>query len=166
MSQRQLNISIASQIDLQTVKDLAYKIWPEAYGEILSAEQISYMLDKIYDLRVLEQQLSDGYLFALATDQERAIGFASWSRLDVKKFKLHKIYLLPSEQGHGYGRQLLRFVIHEITEPEGKSLILNVNRQNPAKHFYEKEGFTVIDEQDIDIGGGYFMNDYIMARAL
>ena len=46
------------------------------------------------------------------------------------------------------------------------SLLLNVNRQNKAKFFYEKLGFTVIKEEDIDIGNGYFMNDYVMEKRL
>ena len=45
-------------------------------------------------------------------------------------------------------------------------LQLNVNRHNTAKSFYEKLGFAVIKEEDIDIGSGYFMNDYIMEKRL
>jgi len=41
-----------------------------------------------------------------------------------------------------------------------------VNRQNNAKNFYEKLGFVVIKEEDIDIGNGYFMNDYVMEMML
>jgi ribosomal protein S18 acetylase RimI-like enzyme len=40
-------------------------------------------------------------------------------------------------------------------------LDLNVNRNNQAKHFYEKIGFNVIREEDIPIGP-YWMNDYVM----
>ena len=48
----------------------------------------------------------------------------------------------------------------------GTTLQLNVNRQNNAKEFYEKMGFAVIGEEDIDIGSGYYMNDYIMEKKL
>jgi len=44
------------------------------------------------------------------------------------------------------------------------SLQLNVNRNNNAKVFYEKIGFAVIKEEDIDIGNGYLMNDYVMEK--
>jgi hypothetical protein len=37
-----------------------------------------------------------------------------------------------------------------------------VNRYNKAKGFYEKLGFKVIGKEDIDIGNGYLMNDYVM----
>ena len=44
------------------------------------------------------------------------------------------------------------------------ALELNVNRHNKARFFYEKNGCTVEGEVDIDIGGGYFMSDYIMKQ--
>ena len=43
---------------------------------------------------------------------------------------------------------------------------LNVNRYNKALYFYEKHGFTIAQEVDIEIGEGYFMNDYIMKLSL
>ena len=45
-------------------------------------------------------------------------------------------------------------------------MLLNVNRRNKAKQFYEHLGFTIISEEDIDIGQGYFMNDYVMEKKL
>ena len=44
----------------------------------------------------------------------------------------------------------------------GTKLELNVNRYNKARFFYLKQGFIMIGEEDIEIGEGYFMNDYIM----
>ena len=32
--------------------------------------------------------------------------------------------------------------------------------------FYEKLGFSVVGEEDIDIGQGYFMNDFVMEKKL
>jgi len=37
-----------------------------------------------------------------------------------------------------------------------------VNRYNKAKDFYEKAGFIIKETADIEIGGGFFMNDYVM----
>jgi ribosomal protein S18 acetylase RimI-like enzyme len=55
-------------------------------------------------------------------------------------------------------------LITAIKQKGATSLLLNVNRNNPTKGFYEKLGFTVIKEEDIDIGNGYFMNDYVMEK--
>jgi ribosomal protein S18 acetylase RimI-like enzyme len=41
-----------------------------------------------------------------------------------------------------------------------------VNRENKAIGFYNKLGFTIIAEEDIPIGNGFFMNDYVMQISL
>ena len=43
---------------------------------------------------------------------------------------------------------------------------MEVNRENVrAQRAYERYGFGRVEEAVFDIGGGYVMNDYIMARA-
>jgi len=43
---------------------------------------------------------------------------------------------------------------------------LNVNRFNKALSFYQKSGYTIVGEENIDIGNGYFMEDYKMEKIL
>jgi ribosomal protein S18 acetylase RimI-like enzyme len=43
-----------------------------------------------------------------------------------------------------------------------KTMILNVNRFNPAVSFYEKYGFRTVKEEVIDIGNGFVMDDFVM----
>ena len=69
---------------------------------------------------------------------------------------------MPEQQGKGTGKILLEYVINSVKEMGATSLELNVNRFNKARYFYEKQGFVVTGEQDIDIGGSFFMNDYLM----
>jgi hypothetical protein len=45
-------------------------------------------------------------------------------------------------------------------------LRLNVNRYNKAKFFYEKLGFKIIGSEDVDIGNGFYMNDFVMQKNL
>jgi hypothetical protein len=40
--------------------------------------------------------------------------------------------------------------------------ILNGNKYNKAKFFYEKLGFIITKEEVIDIGNNYIMDDYVM----
>ncbi len=81
-------------------------------------------------------------------------------------YKLHKIYVLPSQQGKGSGKFIIDQLTNAMKIKGASALQLNVNRNNPAKSFYEKIGFAVIKEEDIDIGSGYFMNDYVMEKKL
>ncbi|NDC42833.1 MAG: N-acetyltransferase, partial [Chitinophagia bacterium] len=110
----------------------------------------------------LAAQMQDGHTFVLVEHDGLRIGFASFSELEPGLFKLHKLYLLPHTQGHGVGRNVLQQLCVMLRSTGGAQLTLNVNRFNiPAIGFYERNGFLCMGEEDIDIGEGYFMNDYL-----
>jgi diamine N-acetyltransferase len=160
-------IRAAEVNDLHVVHELAYKIWPSAYGDILSASQMEFMLKKIYSPGSLHNQLNVlHHNFIIAYDKNVPIGFASFSakETDSTIFHLHKIYVLPQQQGNGIGKYLLDYVIDACISSGAHALQLNVHRHNKARYFYEKHGFTVKEEIDIPIGEGFFMNDYIMEK--
>ncbi len=157
-------ITPATASDIPLIRELTYKIWPQTYSPILAKEQIEYMLDKMYSPASLEQQMNSKHFFIIGRDEKDVpVGFASYSEIEKEIFKLHKLYVLPARQGQGIGKDLLEFITNDIRFMGAKALDLNVNRYNHnAKAFYEKNGFIIIREEDIDIGGGYFMNDFVL----
>ena len=162
-----ISIKSAAINDLEVIQELAYEIWPFAYGEILSAPQLKYMLEKFYSLSSLVDQATIlKHQFIMVLENEKPVGFASYSSHndDQNIFHLNKIYVLPQQQGKNIGKKTLDYIITQIKNSGATSLQLNVNRNNNALHFYEKEGFKIIREEDIDIGEGYFMNDYVMEK--
>ena len=161
-----LTIRHASIQDAGLIRTLALRIWPATYQEILSPAQIRYMLGEMYSTDALVKQICSGHHFIIVYNNAIPIGFASYSETNPSVYKLHKIYLLPRQQGRGSGRFVINQVINDII-PKGALLLqLNVNRNNSAKSFYEKLGFEVTGEEDIDIGRGYFMNDFVMEKKI
>ena len=153
---------------IPAIQELAQMTWAIAYAAILPPQQMAYMLDLFYSTNALQKQMQDGDQFILATDNNEPVGFASYSAKagSAELYRLHKIYIDPNQQGKGVGKILLNFIIADI-KPEGATDIeLNVNRSNKALGFYQKLGFVIIREEDIDIGNGYYMNDYIMNLSL
>ena len=148
--------------DVSLIHDLAWQIWPSAYGHILTQEQIDYMLEMMYSASSLQKQMDDGALFIFLVENDQYVGYASYQQTDPGVFKLHKIYVLPSEQGKGAGRFMIDYVISKVKEQGGNRLQLQVNRGNKARYFYEKLGFQVIGSFDFDIGKGFVMDDYVM----
>jgi diamine N-acetyltransferase len=161
-----LNIKNASLKDITLIRQLTFKIWPQIYAAIISPEQIDFMLELMYNEATLQKQIEDGCRFILVYDENKAVGFASFSETGPFIFKLHKIYILSGQQGKGTGRFVIDHIINEISKQGATALQLQVNRHNKARTFYEKIGFTVIEEADFDIGNGYFMNDYIMEKKI
>ena len=155
------SLSIA---EMSHVQALAYKIWPIAYKEILSQAQLDYMLNWMYSIESLTQQMQEGHHYFGIYESDQIVGF-----LDVQPnypeigvLKLNKIYVLPACHGRGFGYQLIQFAINFAENEQQKTIELQVNRHNKAKDFYTKIGFTIKEEKDFDIGNGYFMNDFVM----
>lgn len=165
-----MEIRKADTNDIGLIQQLAHTIWPNAYGNLLSPGQLTYMLELIYSKTSLHNQIEKlQHKFILVHENEALVGFASYSPKepgDDSIYRLHKLYVLPDQQGKGTGRFLLNYIIEDIKQANAKILELNVKRDNPALHFYNKLGFTITEEVNIDIGQGYFMRDYIMIKRL
>jgi GNAT superfamily N-acetyltransferase len=162
-------IRLAKKNELHLIQKIAFETWPIVYENILSDDQLAYMLKMMYEVDVLvSQQDHLKHQFILAFDESgNEVGFACYSK-EIKydaTYQLHKLYILPTKQGKKVGSMLLDFVLNEIKKTAEKSVLqLNVNRQNNAVNFYLKKGFSILYEEDNDIGEGYFMNDYVMQK--
>jgi GNAT superfamily N-acetyltransferase len=79
--------------------------------------------------------------------------------------KLHKLYLLPEMQGRGLGSRLLQQVEGEVRTGGARRLILSVNKRNTkAITAYKRNGLVIVESVVTDIGNGFVMDDYIMAK--
>lgn len=160
-------IRTAGAGDIQLIRELTFRIWPETYASILSQEQIDFMLEIMYSEKSLTKQMKEeGCYFIIVYDNKEPVGFASFSETAPQKWKLHKIYILTNQQGKGTGRFVIDYILHEIKKQGAESLQLQVNRYNKAKDFYEKLGFRIIETADFDIGNGFFMNDFVMEKKI
>lgn len=158
-----IEIRVASKKDLGQVRELALEIFPFTYREIVEAEQIDYMMEMFYTPENLITQFESGQTFLLIYYERRPAGYASFTRLgETVDFKLNKIYLDNRLQGKGLGRMLLGEVISRVRLHGGITLQLNVNRNNKAVGFYKAMGFKVKKEEMLDIGNGYYMDDFVL----
>ncbi len=159
-----LQINPAESTELGKIEQLARCIWPDAYGKILSQEQIDYMLHAMYAPEVLSAEYRNGTCFDLLIYENHPIGFISYGPPDLDGIlKLHKLYLLPEYHGRGFGGAALRHVINHGRKTGCKAVILTVNKRNErALQSYRRNGFMVVDAVVSPIGCGYVMDDYIM----
>lgn len=160
-------IEISKQ-EVYRIKAIAELTWPDTFKEILSNEQITYMLNWMYSLEILESQIEKGHSFYVFIENGKDLGFVG-IELNHPFFgntKIHKIYILPDAQGKGVGAKLIEKVVQIAKFNNSKSLTLNVNRFNKAIDFYLKKEFKIIKSEDIDIGNGFLMEDYVMEKVL
>ena len=157
----------ASRDDINLIQKIAHETWYPTYQEIISHQQIEYMLDLFYSKEALLANFNEGQRFFLAEESGEIAGFTAVHHIHFETrqiTRIPKIYILPIYQGRGIGNSLLQKV-EELAVANGSVAIsLNVNRKNLAQHFYKKAGFEIVASEDINIGCGWLMEDYIMEK--
>ncbi len=159
----------ASEIDLPALSGLAGVIWRACYPGILTEAQIDYMLARMYALGVLGDEIrSQGICYDRLLVDGELTGFAAYGpTAEPGVMKLYKLYLLPEMQGRGLGSSLLQHVEGEVRAGGARRLVLSVNKRNArAIKAYQRNGFVIVESVVTDIGGGFFMDDYVMAKDL
>ena len=144
---------------------LAETIWPVCYKNILSGEQIAYMMDMMYSENVVSGEIAGGVRYYFILSNGDVSGYLSWgvSGESENAAKLHKLYLLSEKHHQGIGSSAIAAVREQAGDAGCRSLFLNVNRLNlNAIKCYEKNGFKIVREENNDIGNNFFMTDYVM----
>ncbi len=161
-----MKIIKATGKDIPLIQDLARRSWKNAYAEILSEEQMEYMLSEMYSEQEIESHLQNpNYHYYLIADEKNDSyeGFIGYEHnYEDGTTKLHRIYLVPESKGKGFGKAALQFLNGKVSENGNKRIILNVNKNNTARNFYESQGYRVYDEGVFDIGNGFVMDDFLM----
>ena len=158
-----LSIKNATIADIPLIRTLAMEIWPQTYTPIIGVEQVAYMLGLFYSPEQLKAQIEDHHTFLICYDDALPVAFASYAEAEQGKYKLHKLYILPDQQGKGIGKFIVEHLVRDLKARGATTLFLNVNRYNmAAKAFYEKVGFRHAKDEDIHIGEGYYMNDHVL----
>ena len=160
----------ASSGDLQTIHDMAQVVFRHTYREILSPDQMEYMMDMMYSMPNLVQQLQEGHHYYIACIDGKPMGYVSVQHEDadpegIEVFHLHKIYVMPEAQGRGVGMKLFETAVAHVRDAAAgcrARIELNVNKYNKAVEFYRHIGMRVLLEEDFPIGNGYYKTDYIM----
>lgn len=169
MEAPEIQIRQAGLSDIALIRAMANVVFRKTYSDILSADQMEFMMDWMYSESSLSGQVaSKGKYFFIAEKGGIPAGYVSFETEGVtpsglNMFHLQKLYVMPEFQGQGLGRAMLDFVKEKLRSicPGGCRVELNVNRNNNAVGFYEHYGMKRDRQGDFPIGNGFFMNDYI-----
>lgn len=163
-----LAIRFASEAEIPALRALAERIWRVSYAEMITPEQIDYMLTWMYAPGTIAREMAEGVVWEIASLDGEMVGFHSCTLAAAEnRLKLNKLYLLPELQGSGLGQQMLERV-HTLAAQRGaRQVWLQVNKQNArALRAYERAGYVVERSAVFDIGGGFVMDDFILTRSI
>ena len=163
---RGMNLERVENVEqIAAVAALAREIWTEHYVPIIGAAQVEYMLGRFQSEAAIARQIAaEGYEYHLAPE---AGYLALVPDLARKSVLLSKIYVQAGVRGTGLGRGLMAFAEARCAELGCTELWLTVNRNNAGSiAFYERMGFRKTQELVTDIGGGFAMDDWRMAKRM
>ncbi len=162
-----MQIRPATDADIPLLRDLAQRIWRACYPGIITAEQIEFMLGWMYSEAEIRSQLGAGVPWEIAELDGEPVGYLSWQRDDDGRVKISKLYVLAAHQRRGLGRKMLEHICEQTRALGAHAMWMQVNKRNDrAIGAYLKAGFHIEKEAVFDIGGGFVMDDYLMARSV
>jgi diamine N-acetyltransferase len=165
----ELRILPVTEPDIDALVELARAIWYRHYPAIITEEQIEYMLNQRYHPDVIRAQLASASAWwdKLLLD-DAMVAFSSCElSAHPGEMKLDKIYVRYDLRGHGLGSRLIRHVEAHALRAGCTRLSLQVNKNNrSAIEAYLRNGFTIARSAKFDIGNGFYMDDYVMTKAL
>jgi diamine N-acetyltransferase len=159
----------AATDEWRIIQTIAQATWPVTYGQLLPAGQLEYMLDLIYSEKSIKQQMEREHQFSIGYHAGEPLGFASVEKKfkSPANFMIHKLYVLPSFQRSGIGKEFLNYLTMLAKQTAHDTLMLKVFVKNQnAIRFYQHLGFHSIGKEATELGNGYTVKDYVMIRKI
>ncbi len=154
--------SVKTEEQIRQLAELASQIWNEYFIEILSKEQIDYMIETFQSAAAITEQIQEGYQYYFIINDTEIIGYFGICKQEDGTMFLPKLYLAKEHRGKGHASQVFQFIKEKSLEQCCSSIWLAVNRHNQqAIAVYEHLGMQRLREQVIDIGNGFVMDDFV-----
>lgn len=87
-------IKAADMRDISMIHKLSLQIFPLTYQNILSVDQLNYMMDWMYSEKNLLKQMEDGHRYFIAYVDDLPAGYVSIRQESKDIFHLEKLYVL------------------------------------------------------------------------
>ncbi len=152
----------ATMEDAQAIAEVHVNSWKATYQNLINEQDLSnttvehrqILWETILKLPRKQQPVT------VIEEQGVIVGFISGGKERTDRFgydgEIFAIYLMPSHQGKGLGKRLLKAFAEEMHELGYRSLLIWVLTNNPTHQFYLKLGAEKIDQEQTTIGFGTY----------
>jgi len=154
-----IQVRPATPADARMIARVSIASWRATYRGLISEDylqNLSYRRRRDNWLERLSQQDGSFFAYVAVNSAGKIVGFASGGRERAGdpdyQGELYALYLLPSVQRQGLGRQLLLAVARHLLRQGITTMLIWALAENPARRFYEAMGGTYVREQPIQIG--------------
>ncbi|MGE7907189.1 GNAT family N-acetyltransferase [Peribacillus sp. NPDC094092] len=168
------NIKKCTLEDSRELQAISYETFNETFKDQNSPENMNAYLERAFNLKQLEKELSDissQFFFVYFNDQ--IAGYlkvntndAQTEEMGDESLEVERIYIRNKFQKHGLGKYLLNKAMEMAVERNKKKIWLGVWEKNEnAIAFYKKIGFVQTGAHSFYMGDEEQM-DFIMTKTL
>lgn len=162
---------IATEKQIMETEQAAYNIWRDYYKNIFSPEQIEYMIKIFHSKEAVRKQIQNGHIHMVILLDGSTVGYMVYY---VKNdcLILPRLYIKPEYRRQGLARQVIeRLENIFLSEEHGLTYIKKIQRNLSVRNetaitIYEHLGFRKKKQITVDLGKGYFSDDYIMEKCI
>lgn len=162
---------VATEKQIAEIEKAANHVWHNYYRGIMSPEQIDYMLEKFQSKEALREQIVSGNIYYMIMADEKLAGYMCYT-VEKNDVFLSRLYIKAEYRRQGLAKKTIAHLEAIFSSPDSdyphvEKIRLNVERKNGfAINVYEHLGFEKVKSADIDIGGGFVCEDYVMERKI
>ncbi|SOC16625.1 spermine/spermidine N-acetyltransferase [Ureibacillus xyleni] len=157
--------------DLQTLQEISIDTFNSAFKEQNSPENMKVYLEKAFNLKQLEKELSNissQFFFVYFNNEVAGYLKVNTDEAEVgqESIEIERIYLKTNYQKHGLGKLLINKAVEIAQQLGNKKIWLGVWEKNEnAIAFYKKMGFVQTGSHSFYLGDEE-QTDYIMTKTL
>ncbi|MDM5199832.1 GNAT family N-acetyltransferase [Fictibacillus enclensis] len=169
-----IKIKKCTQEDSRILQEISYETFDETFKHENSPENMIAYLEKAFNLRQLEKELSNrSSQFFFVYFKNEVAGYLKINTNDAQSekmgddsFEIERIYVKSKFQKQGLGKYLLNQAMEIATECGKKKIWLGVWEKNEnAISFYKKLGFVQTGAHSFYMGDEE-QTDFIMIKTL
>lgn len=131
--------------DIGYIQHIAHVTWNDTYAGIIPEDIQTAFINRSYSDAMMMKRMEKTHMLVAECEQGTPIGFLNFTRKDEDgDSELTAMYILPSYQHSGYGKQLFDLTIKMLDG--AKQLFVYVDSRNAVgRAFYEKQGFELLE---------------------
>jgi diamine N-acetyltransferase len=148
-----ITIRQAENKDVKALTKLAARTYTEAFGEFMTDDELSGMLERNFSEEQVERYIREDVALAAELEGEM-IGYAHLSEVKIPGIspandskQLRKLYVRQDYQNKGVGSALMEAALDHPLLKEARSVYLEVWEHNTAaQRFYKRFGFEKVGQ--------------------
>lgn len=141
--------------DFPAVREVLRRTWESAYASFIPLPDLRIYLDEHYSLDCLRRLAADPNVAGFVGVVGGRVVAMMRLKNDHDKSRTYvsSLYVLPEQQGNGWGRRLMRVAAGEANDAGRSELWLGVMTQNvQAVEWYRNHGFVAVREEPFTMG--------------